>query len=138
LGALAFSNAPGYINATAVGYGSSATESYQVRVGSSLVTSIGGYVNWTNISDGRFKENLSENDPGLSFITQLHPVTYRLNRNPGSKYSKVLSDRMDQPIESLFLGFNHKRHDFPGLDKHSYAGTISLELQDFVSILSKY
>jgi hypothetical protein len=44
------------------------------------VTVIGGYVNWSNLlSDGRFKENVKENVPGLSFITKLRPVTYTIN-----------------------------------------------------------
>ena len=40
---------------------------------------IGGTVAWTNLSDGRIKENVQEAVPGLSFISQLRPVTYTLN-----------------------------------------------------------
>lgn len=40
---------------------------------------IGGYANWSNLSDGRFKENVKENVPGLDFITRLRPVTYTIN-----------------------------------------------------------
>lgn len=65
-------------NATAIGYGSTATASNQVRLGNTAVTSIGGQVGWTNFSDGRYKKDLSENVPGLSFITKLKPVTYHL------------------------------------------------------------
>ncbi len=38
----------------------------------------GGYGAWQNFSDGRFKENVKENVPGLAFITKLRPVTYNL------------------------------------------------------------
>ncbi|MDO9187031.1 MAG: tail fiber domain-containing protein [Bacteroidia bacterium] len=31
-----------------------------------------------NLSDGRFKDNIQENVPGLSFITKLRPVTFQL------------------------------------------------------------
>ena len=44
------------------------------------VTSIGGYANWTNVSDARFKKNISsEGVKGLNFITALRPVTYNMN-----------------------------------------------------------
>lgn len=66
-------------NTTTLGYNAAASASNQVRIGNNSVTSIGGFVNWTNISDGRVKKNIKENVPGLSFINQLTPVTYNLN-----------------------------------------------------------
>jgi trimeric autotransporter adhesin len=50
-----------------------------VRIGNSSVTSIGGKVGWTTLSDGRFKKNIQEDVPGLAFITKLRPVTYTLD-----------------------------------------------------------
>ncbi|HEX2535188.1 MAG TPA: tail fiber domain-containing protein, partial [Chitinophagaceae bacterium] len=68
------------INSTAIGYQSRVTSDNQVRLGNSSVTSIGGYAGWTTLpSDGRFKKNVKENVPGLSFITALRPVTYTLD-----------------------------------------------------------
>ena len=78
LGSYTASNA-GLSNVTAVGYFARATASNQVRVGNTTVTSIGGQVGWTTFSDGRFKDNIKENVPGLSFINQLRPITYTLN-----------------------------------------------------------
>ncbi|RYZ47844.1 MAG: hypothetical protein EOP49_20180, partial [Sphingobacteriales bacterium] len=66
-------------NATAIGAQAQVTASNQVRIGNDVVTSIGGYVNWTNLSDGRFKKNMKEDVPGLEFITKLRPVTYTLD-----------------------------------------------------------
>jgi hypothetical protein len=43
------------------------------------VTSIGGFANWTNVSDGRYKKDVQENVPGLDFILRLRPVTYHLD-----------------------------------------------------------
>jgi len=40
---------------------------------------IGGYANWSNLSDGRFKQNVKSDVPGLSFIEQLRPVTYTVD-----------------------------------------------------------
>jgi hypothetical protein len=66
-------------NVTALGAGAEGTASNQVRIGNTEVTSIGGYANWTNLSDGRYKKNMKENVPGLAFINQLRPVTYTLD-----------------------------------------------------------
>ncbi len=56
-------------NASAVGYQAFNSASNQVRLGNSSVTSIGGYTNWSNISDGRVKKNIKQNVPGLAFTT---------------------------------------------------------------------
>jgi hypothetical protein len=45
------------------------------------------------LSDGRFKENVKEDVPGLSFINQLRPVTYRLNRNQINEFTGVYARR---------------------------------------------
>jgi len=68
-----------YTNSTAIGALSRITASNQIRIGNSTITSIGGYQNWTNISDGRYKKEIKENVPGLEFINKLTPVTYHLD-----------------------------------------------------------
>ncbi|MFT5860905.1 MAG: hypothetical protein ACI865_003021, partial [Flavobacteriaceae bacterium] len=73
------STASAYSNSSAVGYISAVTASNQIRLGNSSVTSIGGFAGWSILSDGRFKENVQENVPGLDFISQLRPVTYNLD-----------------------------------------------------------
>jgi hypothetical protein len=69
----------GFSNSTALGHTATITASNQVRIGNSSVTSIGGFVAWSNVSDGRFKKNVTANVPGLTFIDQLKPVTYNLD-----------------------------------------------------------
>lgn len=66
-------------NATAIGANAVCGASNKVVIGSSSVTSIGGYVGWTNFSDGRYKQDVQQDVPGLAFINKLQPVTYRLN-----------------------------------------------------------
>ncbi len=51
----------------------------QVRIGNAAMTSIGGQVGWTTLSDARIKDNVQENVPGLEFINLLRPVTYNYN-----------------------------------------------------------
>jgi hypothetical protein len=72
-------NGAGYYNDIAIGQGTICTEVSQAIIGNSATTSIGGYVNWSNISDGRVKKNIKQNVPGLAFINKLQPVTYNLD-----------------------------------------------------------
>jgi trimeric autotransporter adhesin len=72
-------NGAGYYNVVAIGKGTICTDVSQARIGNSATTSIGGYANWTNISDGRVKKNIKQNVPGLAFINKLQPVTYNLD-----------------------------------------------------------
>ena len=78
LGAYSTANSSQF-NSTALGYQSTVTASHQVRIGNDDVTSIGGAVDWTTFSDGRFKKNMKENVPGLEFINGLRPLTYTLD-----------------------------------------------------------
>src|SRR5204862_856680 len=78
-------------NATAIGNGASVATNNHVRIGNSSIISIGGYANWTNISDGRVKKNIKQNVPGLAFINKLEPVTYNLDLN--------IADKILQPAQ---------------------------------------
>lgn len=78
VGAYAYSNI-GTFNSSAFGYGAFASASDQVRIGNSSVASIGGQVGWTTFSDGRYKQNIKEDVPGLAFIKELKPVTYTVD-----------------------------------------------------------
>ncbi|HRH48208.1 MAG TPA: tail fiber domain-containing protein [Panacibacter sp.] len=53
----------------------------KIVIGASGVATmvIGGYKPWSNLSDCRFKEQVKENVPGLTFIKKLRPVTYTVN-----------------------------------------------------------
>jgi len=75
----------GLYNTVALGSDAKVTAPNQVRIGNSYTTSIGGYANWSNISDGRVKKNVKENVPGLTFINKLKPVTYNLDLDAADK-----------------------------------------------------
>lgn len=79
IGYHAEANASNFLNSIVIGRNAMMTASNQARIGWSSIASIGGYVNWTNISDGRVKKNMKENVPGLAFINKLKPVTYSLD-----------------------------------------------------------
>ncbi len=97
-------------NATVVGYDASVSSSNSVVVGNTSVTSIGGYANWTNFSDGRYKKNIQQNVPGLAFINKLNPITYTLDvdgieaklhandKSPSIKGIESKPNYLDDPI----------------------------------------
>ncbi|HEY2727022.1 MAG TPA: tail fiber domain-containing protein, partial [Parafilimonas sp.] len=85
VGFAAFPTTNSYQNSTALGYEAIISASNQVRIGNSSITSIGGYTNWSNISDGRVKKNIKSNVPGLAFINQLNAVTYNLDLDAADK-----------------------------------------------------
>jgi trimeric autotransporter adhesin len=79
LGANTDVDGAGYYNVIAIGQGTIVTGSSTARFGNSATVSYGGWANWTNVSDGRFKKNVKTTVPGLEFITKLRPITYNLD-----------------------------------------------------------
>ena len=79
LGANTDVNGIGYYNVIAIGQATVCTAPSQVTMGNSATNSYRAYNNWSNISDERYKKNVKENVPGLSFINKLRPVTYNLD-----------------------------------------------------------
>ncbi len=131
LGYLAFYVGDNHHNSTAIGYNAYISASNQVRIGDVSVSSIGGYANWSNVSDVRFKTDVQENVPGLVFIKKLRPVTYHLNVDAIVKFTKTPeSARLtkDEQLKATELqtGFiaqeveqaaNSIGYDFSGVDK---------------------
>ncbi|MEO7081137.1 MAG: tail fiber domain-containing protein, partial [Flavobacteriales bacterium] len=76
IGRSAGASVDGISNTTAVGYDARPTATNMVRVGNTLVTSINGAVNFTLVSDARFKRELRTDVQGLDFILALKPMTY--------------------------------------------------------------
>ncbi|HRG29236.1 MAG TPA: tail fiber domain-containing protein [Chitinophagales bacterium] len=134
-------------NSTAVGSASRITASNQVRVGASTVTSIGGFVNWTNVSDGRFKKNVQENVPGLEFINALQPVTYTLDVNGINHFLKDESNSVNEKSKIIYSGFiaqdvamvaKNIGYDFSGVDQPENENSLyGLRYAEFVVPLVK-
>ncbi|MBC7936488.1 MAG: tail fiber domain-containing protein [Rhizobacter sp.] len=153
-------NNDGCYNVIAMGQGTIVTTSSTARFGNSATTSYGGWASWTNLSDGRFKEDIQENVPGLAFIARLKPVTYHiaatklddyLHRNKQQEltpeaqalYTKALYEKeailysgfIAQDVEAAAksLGF-----DFSGVDKPKTTNdTYGLRYAEFVVPLVK-
>ncbi|MFI5172389.1 MAG: tail fiber domain-containing protein [Chitinophagales bacterium] len=119
-----------FTNSTALGKTARITASNQVRIGNTSVTSIGGYQNWSNISDGRYKKNVNENVKGLEFISKLRPVTYTMDvsgLNTFFKYDEKTIDNnaVAEKEKIIYSGFiaqeveaaaKQVSYDFSGID----------------------
>lgn len=148
LGYNAFNNGI-YSNSIAIGYNTTITDNNQVRIGNSGITSIGGQVGWSTLSDGRFKSNINEDVSGLDFIMKLRPVNYQVDREAiydytGSKapeygnktrFSETESGFIAQEVEQAAqdLGFAFSGIDAPDNEKDYY----SLRYGQFVVPLVK-
>ena len=101
---------PNLINTIGIGHDSDPTSDNEIVIGNLSHTSIGGYANWSNISDARFKININENVPGLKFITALRPVTYNVDNTKIEewflkKYGKVSNTSKDRITSLSHTGF---------------------------------
>jgi hypothetical protein len=152
-------------NATAIGYNAVVDASNKVRIGNTSVTSIGGHVGWTDFPDKRYTKNISENVPGLSFISKLKPVTFtrdveamdavlRPPRQPGQGQSEEDLKLSAEEIASkqaksqiVYTGFiaqeveqaaQETGYDFSGVDAPtSDKGMYGLRYAEFVVPLVK-
>ena len=88
IGCESYPNNSGISNTTGIGYLSRPTANNQVRVGNTAVTSIGGFADWTNFSDERFKIPTNDEVKGLDFILKLEPIIYTINTDSLSSFLK--------------------------------------------------
>lgn len=65
-------------NSFAVGQNTMVTAPNAGILGNVSTQKVGSTVNWSSISDGRFKKKIKEDVKGLDFILQLRPVTYQI------------------------------------------------------------
>ena len=117
-------------NATAIGYGARATASNQVTIGNSSVTMIRGFAPWTTVSDGRVKENVQENVPGLSFINKLRPVTYNLDMDAADNIIQASSAQNGNVNESLKEIISTERIIRAAKQERMRTGFIAQEVED--------
>ncbi len=135
------------------GAGSASSINNSIDLGNTSVTRIQGQVLMSIYSDGRIKENVLENVPGLDFILKLRPVTYNLNIHKqnellyeGQKNTEDWTGKYD--IEKVRMtGFIAQEvakasadigYDFNGVDKPETAdGLYGLRYSEFVMPLVK-
>jgi hypothetical protein len=134
-------------NSMALGYFTGSIANDEVSIGNTTVSSIGGWEDWTNFSDGRYKRHIREDIPGLAFILHLRPVSYQLDleqienhisavtgrtesASPRYQHPEAYADKSNrrftgllaQEVESVSqqLGFEFSGVDHPGNENDFY------------------
>lgn len=141
-------------NSIAIGYLATVNMSNKAVIGNTIMGVIGGQVGWSVFSDGRFKKDIKQNVPGLSFINKLNPVTYHIELTKFEKFLgkadsvvNTMKDDLAKGEQKLRTGFIAQEvektaqeigYDFDGVnhpqnDKDNY----SIVYADFVPSLVK-
>jgi hypothetical protein len=119
-----------FYNTIAIGYNASATASNQAKIGNVSFTSIGGYANWTNFSDGRYKKNIKENIPGLAFINKLRPVSYTLDVHGIEKFLDPADARFkNMSADAATKAKKQDEQSMSEKEKIVYTGFIAQEVE---------
>jgi hypothetical protein len=125
IGANADVSASFWGDATAIGANAIANGYDKVVIGGpySGIIVIGGYANWSNFSDGRFKENIQDDVPGLSFINKLKPVTYQINNE---KLVNHITHLMPDSIASRYKKTNA---EYATMHEKRFTGFVAQEVE---------
>lgn len=93
----------GYDNAIGIGNGATPTKANQLMYGTITEVDLNGAV-VVNASDARFKYAVTQNVPGLDFITKLRPVTYKFDYTKLDRFHKAGKIRTNtEQIETGFI-----------------------------------
>ena len=134
-----FSSATGD-NQISIGNNSGYPASNAAIIGNSSQTWIGGQVGWSSLSDGRVKENVQENEPGLAFIKLLRPVTYNINiRKQQELIDKMIVNDPSVIKDSLFMQrkLQASAHDWKSkyeIEKITQTGFVAQEVEEAVRL----
>ncbi|MEO0340679.1 MAG: tail fiber domain-containing protein, partial [Bacteroidota bacterium] len=97
-------------NSVSISNQEAASAANTILLGNSATSSIGGIVNWTATSDGRIKQSITENVPGLDFIRLLKPVSYQLDLEAIWKLKGItpledLQESIAKQSQRIYSGF---------------------------------
>lgn len=155
LGYNAYFTSTNLSNTTCIGYNSGGVSNVnnRIEIGNTSVTWIGGQVGWGTYSDARIKTDVTENVPGIAFISRLRPVTYHLDihrqnelcfrgkKDPEAwegKYDieqKQMTGFIAQEVEAAAQAVGY---DFSGVEKATdEVGLYSVRYAEFVVPLVK-
>ena len=98
----------GLSNAIAIGSGSVVSSSNTVVIGNTAITSIGGQVGWSSLSDKRLKTNVVAEPLGLDFILALRPVRYNytVEGQENRVYSGFLAQDVEVTLQEMGISFS--------------------------------
>jgi len=95
-------------NSMALGSGAVVSSNNTVVIGNASITSIGGQVGWSTLSDRRLKNHIQENRLGLEFINRLKTVsyTYKDKGQKGIRYSGLIAQEVESIIDNMGIEFS--------------------------------
>ncbi|MBN1782162.1 tail fiber domain-containing protein [bacterium] len=95
-------------NSTAIGNGAFVNVSDKVVIGNSSVTTIGGYADWSNYSDRRYKENIEyRDDLGLEFIMKLKTVSFNYTEDENKRRRDgLIAQDVETALDELGTAFS--------------------------------
>jgi trimeric autotransporter adhesin len=115
-----------FTNATAIGANALVTSSNKIRLGDANVYIVEGPVYYT-VSDGRFKNNISEKDvKGIAFIKLLRPVVYDFDTQ---KFQEFLSKDLPDSISAKY-----KNKSFAAATGVRQSGFIAQEVEKAAAV----
>jgi len=110
-------------NVTVIGNSAIVNASNKVVIGGNFAGMvIGGYAGWSNLSDGRFKQNIHDNVPGLDFILNLRPVTYTIDL-------QKLDEHIMQLMPDSLKQARMKLKDYSKANEEEHTGFIAQEVE---------
>ena len=113
--------------ATAIGTAAISNADNKIVLGANIAGMvIGGYANWSNLSDGRFKNNVNENVPGLDFVKQLRPVSYTIDID---KLQHFITAQMP---DSMARNYYPTNNDIQNANSEIKTGFIAQEVEAIV------
>lgn len=117
-------------NVTLLGFLTVGTASNSVQIGNSSVTSVKAANNVVIVSDGRFKKNVKQNVPGLSFINALSPVTYNYDIKGLDKYKGVIAQQVNANDRSISDAASKQYEDAVNKkEKILYSGFVAQDVE---------
>ena len=134
IGSFADVTTNGLTNATAIGYNAKVTTDNQIVLGNYTVTSVGGVVNWSTVSDGQTKKNIRSEVPGLTFINRLQPVMYNLDLDVLDKLQKSDDKKINEFQDSIRMARSPEEKEIEAKsrankEKIVYSGFIAQDVE---------
>lgn len=120
-------------NAIVIGYNAVVNASNKIRMGNTSITAADIQVAWNITSDRRWKEEIQEVPLGLSFLTELSPVSYhRINNESPKREFGVIAQELEASLEKF--GFSEKQL---GLLNKDSEGFYTVRYNDLIPVLIK-
>ena len=108
-------------NSSVIGDAAIVNANAKIRIGDASMTVIEGQVEWSWPSDGRFKQNVSEDVRGLAFIRLLRPIVYNFDTR---KYTEFLTRNMPDSLRTEYLSAK----DFSASTAVRHSGFVAQEV----------